>query len=227
TPHSHQGMELVYFVEGSGASRIADVTYDFTPGTCLLAEAGVDHDQQNRTAATSLCLVFAHTAAGTLPVRSRDTQGEVRQLCQRILYEVAERRPGYEEICDGVLGQIVGQLRRLVAETQPPTAHPLVNHALDLLRQHHGRISPGELAESLYVSPDYLRHLMREYTARSPIRHALELRLQRACDLLLTSALSIKEIGQRCGFDDQAYFSRLFKKGIGLSPSQYRAAKRH
>jgi AraC-like DNA-binding protein len=48
------------------------------------------------------------------------------------------------------------------------------------------------------------------------------LRIQRACELLNNTALSVQEIGQTVGFSDPYYFSRAFKRIIGASPNQYR-----
>lgn len=222
-PHAHAGIEIVYYVEGAGQSRIGTESYDFTHGTCLTTPTGIAHDQTNRLAASSICLVCSGERLTDLPVRLQDRHGILGWLCQRLLHEVNARAPGYEDISDGLLLEIVGVMRRLAATaTDTPTAHTLVNRALDMIRESDGCISPGDLADRLYVSPDYLRQLMREYTARSPIRHVLELRLRRACELLTTTTLTVKEISERCGFHDPAYFTRLFKKSLGQSPSQYR-----
>lgn len=221
--HSHDEVELMYFINGNGHSRINGVTYAFSPGVCLLAKAGVLHDQHNLSPVTTICLTFSDERFSEMPVCIQDALGQIGPLCRRILHESEARLPGYEEICEGLLLEIAGLLHRYTAENAAPVAHPMVRSALEIIRQCHGCITPGELAERLYVSPDYLRHLMREHTDRSPIRHVMEQRLQHACALLCHTSLSIGEISRQCGFDDTAYFSRLFKKHFGQSPKRFRA----
>ena len=57
----------------------------------------------------------------------------------------------------------------------------------------------------------------------SPAHYITFLKLQKAKSLLFNSSMSVKEIAFSLNYDDAAYFSSIFKKYIGLSPSEYRA----
>ena len=68
-------------------------------------------------------------------------------------------------------------------------------------------------------------HFARQYqllVGISPLKHFIELKMEHACFLLEQTSLSMSEIASQLGYDDALYFSRVFRKVLGLSPSAYR-----
>lgn len=78
------------------------------------------------------------------------------------------------------------------------------------------------LARSLSVERSYLYRLFMEQTGISPQEYITEVRMERACELLLTSELSVQAVACSVGYKDALYFSRLFRKRKGITPSNYR-----
>lgn len=78
------------------------------------------------------------------------------------------------------------------------------------------------LAALANLSPAHFSVLFKEQTGCSPRDYLHLLRIHRACQLLRTSNLSVKEIATRLGYQDQFHFSRQFKAFQGASPSDYR-----
>ena len=72
------------------------------------------------------------------------------------------------------------------------------------------------------ISYSYFRKIFEELYQEPPHHYLMQCRLQKAEYLLITSELKISEIASSCGFQDEFYFSRLFKKYIGISPLNYR-----
>ena len=68
----------------------------------------------------------------------------------------------------------------------------------------------------------YFRRLFKEKYGISPMRYINVNRLKRAKNLLIEDEMSISEISQYCGFLDGYSFSRVFKKWVGISPSEYK-----
>jgi two-component system, response regulator YesN len=89
----------------------------------------------------------------------------------------------------------------------------------------HRKITPTEVAESVRLSPSYLRHLFKDETGTSVARYLRELRLKRAKHLLETTFLSVKEVAATVGIDGLSHFVRDFEKAYRLSPARY--AERH
>lgn len=79
-----------------------------------------------------------------------------------------------------------------------------------------------EMAEELYLSPSQLNRKLSAVTGISPNRYIRSIRLAKACELLKASDLSITAIALNAGFQDPDYFSKVFHKELGCTPTQYR-----
>ena len=67
--------------------------------------------------------------------------------------------------------------------------------------------------------------ITKKKTGYAPIDYFIRLKIQKACELLETTDQQVGEMGYSLGYPDIDYFSRLFKKVVGLSPRQYRAER--
>lgn len=83
-------------------------------------------------------------------------------------------------------------------------------------------ITPEEIADRINMSYSWFRKMFKEYTNVSPAHYITQLKLQKAKLLLLNSTMSIKEIAFYLNYEDAAYFSAIFKKYVGCSPSDYK-----
>lgn len=82
-----------------------------------------------------------------------------------------------------------------------------------------------ELKDMLQIAPYskvYFQSIFKKHTNMTPHEYLLKLRFQRAVSLLEDTNLTIKEISEMCGFDDVAYFCRVFKKRLKYSPKVFR-----
>ncbi len=83
-------------------------------------------------------------------------------------------------------------------------------------------ISISSLADMEFLSVSRYRALFKERMGISPQEYVIFTKLQHACRLLENTRMSISEISHAIGYDDSQYFSRLFAKHMGTSPSAYR-----
>lgn len=81
-------------------------------------------------------------------------------------------------------------------------------------------------AEGLNLSYSRFAHIFTEQIGISPHKYILQYRISKAAELLMTSSLNISEISENVGFQDSLYFSRLFRKHMGISPTEYRHVNR-
>lgn len=79
-----------------------------------------------------------------------------------------------------------------------------------------------QILETFYVSKSHLNVIFNTYTQRSPMDFYLNLKMNEACKLFRSTDLYIYEVAQRLGYKDAYYFSRIFKKIIGVSPKTYK-----
>lgn len=86
----------------------------------------------------------------------------------------------------------------------------------------HSTLTLKALANNLNLSPSYLTHYFKEKTGYAPIDYFIQMKVQKACHLLDTKDLYIKEIALELGYSDPYYFSRVFKRIMKMSPKAYK-----
>jgi two-component system response regulator YesN len=100
--------------------------------------------------------------------------------------------------------------------------------AIDFIQSHYAeQIQLGSAAEAAQVTPAYLSRLFSEHLKTNFIDYITDLRLEKSEKLFRESQKSIKEIAFEVGYQDPNYFSRIFRKARGLSPSEYAAEIRN
>jgi len=85
------------------------------------------------------------------------------------------------------------------------------------------QLSVQDIASEFSYSASHFQNLFRTRTGISPIDYFIHLKMQRACQLLVLSDLRIKEIAASVGYSDACYFSRIFHKVMGKSPTDYKS----
>ena len=101
--------------------------------------------------------------------------------------------------------------------------NPIIKKAEEYIEKHMaGDLSLEEVAEAINVSPSYLSRMFKEIKGENYINYLTDMRLRRARELLKNPRTPIKEISADVGFNDQNYFSRIFKNKFGMTPTEFR-----
>ncbi len=79
-----------------------------------------------------------------------------------------------------------------------------------------------EISEEVKLSKSYMNSIFKEQTGRSPVDFFIHVKMQEACKLLESTNMYIYEISVSLGYTDPYYFSRIFKKVVGVSPKEYK-----
>jgi AraC-like DNA-binding protein len=91
-----------------------------------------------------------------------------------------------------------------------------------MLEQITKKLKLDEIAAETGLSASHYSRLFVNRTSHSPIDYFIQLKIQRACRLLDNSGWMIADVAREMGFEDQFYFSRVFRKVMGMSPGEYR-----
>lgn len=145
------------------------------------------------------------------------------------IFKSAERafsRGGAEKIkCTAKLYELFALMaKENEAKYMPSDRSAIIEPALRLIGENVcGRMpSVGALAEACGISEGYFRSLFSAQTGQSPIEYATTMKINRAKEMIRLGLCPISEAARCVGFEDIAYFSRVFKKQLGISPREYK-----
>lgn len=80
----------------------------------------------------------------------------------------------------------------------------------------------NDFARNFNYSPSHFSALFQKETGYSPINYYIQLKMRRACQYIERSSMKLNEVALKVGFTEPAYFTRIFTKIMGMSPSEYR-----
>jgi AraC family transcriptional regulator len=164
-----------------------------------------------------------------LPYQTGFHDATLRQLMRLLEAEAIQGGPSGRLYADHLAHALVmrfllqGRTRRGNAS---PAAWPLPRHLLQrVLERMHDLVADLDLqtlaAESGYSRSHFLR-MFEAATGLTPHRYLLQLRLERAQELIRKGSTSLIDIAALCGFSSHAHMSRVFRQLLGVTPSQYR-----
>lgn len=237
----HEDQLLLYCSAGQGQVRVGRQTFAVTKGDLVVLPEGVAHDyqaddddpwslywvhfggRQSRAFLEHLALP-AHThviAVGLHPKLLADFDAllSVRATGYRMNAFIHASQ---------VLKQCLSYLALLTTSRIRQAGHFLDLQAIQaLMEQHlHGELDLDALARQAHLSKFHFCKRYKALTGYSPIQHFIHLKMERACYLLDVSDQSVGDVAQALGYEDAHYFSRLFRKVTGVSPTAYRQLAR-
>lgn len=247
---SHDHLEMAVILSGAGKYRFEDGIIPVQEGDLLIINSGEKHQAITLPETEQPTTEFFVGAAdihmpglpeNTLPVPEGGhvlhTAGELRQkifkVCASMEAENAVCRPGRYFMMKAYLMQMI---LLVVREQCEPVLRPvgrsfesgnrkyLVEQIIHYIEDHYNeKLSLDQIAENMYLSPFYISKIFKSETGDAPIRHLINIRLEKAREMLESGwEGSIQEAAAAVGYDDAYHFSKLFKKKYGISPSQAR-----
>ena len=138
-----------------------------------------------------------------------------------------------EDLANAVADQLIYSAIRTDQDTQRlsiPTRigvrHPKLSRVIQMMEQAiEEPISPSVLASDVGLSTRQLERLFRRYLERSPKRYYMELRLQKARNLLMQTDMSVINVALACGFASPSHFSKCYRSHYGTTPYRERGSK--
>lgn len=149
-----------------------------------------------------------------------------QHLFKEMIRELQTCRTGYQELLEMYLRQIFLLIQRTRQESRPTINTYLqkeMEHAQQYFQEHYNEdIQIKDYAKSRSMSVSWFLRNFKEFVGQPPAQYLLMLRMNNAIRLLETTDYNVTEISAIIGYDNPLYFSRLFKKRKGVSPSEYR-----
>lgn len=218
--HSHEQWELIYNAQGSGSMTVGNETHPYTDTTVLLCPPGLPHSKVSESGFTDYYFRFTGC---DLPPCAYVVQDSYDRRLLRLLQVLHSTY--YEgnspAVCDHLMEAILGLLK-------PMLGGSTVSEYVQMLRQRiaEGYTDPDfSLAAAMASAPlnrDHLRRLFVQQLGQTPHEYLTALRIDKAKLLLSQGNTTVSDVAYRCGFYDRLYFSKVFRKATGVTPSQWR-----
>lgn len=246
--HSHDYLEIAFVLSGAGKYRLEDQIYDIQEGDLLILNPGVKHqalmNEEGEVGTTEFfigCMNFQLKGelVNCLPLPGGSnilhTTGELRQrlfrICSSMEVEKASSKIGRYFMLKTYMMQII---LLIIREQCQPVEHAegyafesvnkkyVVEQIVNYFEDHYNeKISLDSIAENMYLSTFYISKIFKSETGDTPIRHLINIRLEKARELLEKGHPgSIQEIAAMVGYEDAYHFSKLFKKHYNITPTQ-------
>ncbi|GKX64792.1 AraC family transcriptional regulator [Inconstantimicrobium mannanitabidum] len=249
TYHCHDFIEFSYVVSGSVTYRINDKYYKIKEKTLLPFNPNVYHKESLNVGetATELHIGFRNLQIEGLPINTvisehfegplefKQFREDFHKCCLEIIEEQTACEVGHELILKSLIMKLIALFLK---ETNYVQNKKKINRCefsfydksniVEIILKYFDEnymdnISLDNIAKNMYLSSVYISKIFKDKTGESPINYLINLRLEKAKDLLASTELPIKAVAQSVGYKDAYYFSKLFKKYSCYSPSKYRS----
>ncbi|GAA3409252.1 AraC family transcriptional regulator [Paenibacillus hodogayensis] len=238
---------LLFVEEGKGSIGLSGIRYAVTGGSALIAVPGTElealAEEGERLRGTIVKFKpylptelsdEVHGASAYVPQAGFfSSNGRIAlhgteawaEMARKLSDESAESSPLHRYRRFIRLQEIVcGCLEAGYAMELRSGAHPVERVKRHIEKHYREPLSLEKLAVNANVSPAYFSTWFKKATGQTPIHYLNDYRMKRASELMLPGAdgsVKLKEIAQRVGLSDEFYFSRVFKKHTGMSPTVY------
>lgn len=151
---------------------------------------------------------------------------EYSRIFKQMIQELQQCRAGYEELLAMLLRQIFIIINRQMTKERTLKSDYLdteMELALEYFNTNYNKeLNVEDYAASRGMSVSWFIRTFKQYAGTTPMQYIVALRITNAQMLLETTNYNVTEIGNFVGYDNPLYFSRIFKKQKGFSPSEYR-----
>lgn len=246
-PHYEHTYQVIFLLQGKIQYQVGEKQYEVSKGGMILLNSLEEHTLkvleypyeryiiqinplvfQKEINAPEIISIFvkrseefSHLLTLTDPIWNylydviREMENEYRE--KRLYWEMyigAELRRMFLTIfreCEEIL-------RAVRVDASASIAYKVLNY----LDHHYTEdISVAEIASQFFLNKHYIAHVFKSETGYSPMEYVISLRMSRAKALLSGTIRSVSEVSAECGYTDFNHFSKLFKKYVGMSPSQF------
>ncbi|MFR4350624.1 MAG: AraC family transcriptional regulator [Roseburia sp.] len=244
--HWHTECELIRVLKGSFPLTVGSQLYRMNAGDIVFIQDGMLHGGMPENCVYE-CIVFdmklllkeRHICQKQIEAIMNHElllnqllpghNSSIAQIAAALFSAMPEKYPGYEFTVLGTLYQLIGMILKENLYSLRSAHEQQISYRLKQLKQvlryiedHYAEdVSLDDLASIAGMNPKYFCRFFRQITLRTPIDYLNYYRIECAREQLAATDASITEVALGCGFNDISYFTKTFKKYMGLTPRQY------
>ena len=235
-PHNHDHFEIEIISDGCVIHDYNDLTFNAKTGHAYICTYNDIHSIKYLEEAKifnirlsegfidpQLALVLLSPAVSSVCYFNPEELSYIMTIAQTLKREQLNKPDFYNIRAKSLISDIIIMILRKSSENsvQIPSDNTLKATSI-IIKNFKNPITLADIANELKLSPDHLGKLLKHNTGLSFNEFVNTLRIRHACNLLINSDLSVKEIAFACGYNSVEYFMRCFKKLNSKTPIEYK-----
>ena len=237
-PRGRLDWQILYIASGKAHFYFNGVEHIVTAGNMVIYRPkeeqryyyyGTDHTEVywvHFTGSNVKNIIRSYGISDDMHIIHTGTSLEYKRLFTQMIQELKLCKEDYEELLLCYFTHLLIMIHRLMNIKPKSKTHALMEEMNAAVRYFHENynkpICIEDYAEQHHMSVSWFIRNFKEYTEMTPTQYLLSLRISNAQTLLETTNYNVTEISDIVGYDNPLYFSRIFKKQSGLSPSEFR-----
>ena len=220
--HSHDCNEIIIYNSCCGETVINGKKYSLSDGDIAVVNSNILHNECHFS--DSRLIYFGYRSSDYVPKAETGVYHpsefiKLSNIAEHIYHEANQQRSNYKAMVNALLVAFFVSFEREV-DNKSCCAKNLEYCASYLRENCSQQINFEELASECGYSYDSFRHVFKTEFGMPPLKYVITQRLKKAYRLLSETDYSCTDISLQCGFSDSSQFSKMFKRGFGISPKQ-------
>ena len=242
--HVHSFYEICYAFAGRGTFFINNHHHTVQAGDLFIAHPHRYHEIIS-SEESPLCIFFWSYTLSVNKTKTDTSQlldafikspdcisqqiAQIPAIFDLLIDEVARREAGYIQSLEALTTKLLLETARSITNISANTdletdiQSMVVREVIQYLKDNYAQpIRVRDIATQVHMSERHVSRLFLQATHKTIKTYLTDLRLDKACNLLLKMNLPITEVAEQTGYPDMRYFSTLFRKQFGITPSAFR-----
>ncbi len=208
-----------------------DTEPDLCIVNCMFKPRFIDEtlrDAKNFYGIVDFCLpgLYDPNTARAATLRSyHDSTGYIGTVIRQMMREAQERDVGYLSVLKGLLINLLIELARNEAALPRSGNDGITRYIVEYVAKNYSHpLRLSEICEEMSFSLTYASSVFKRDMGMTFRDYLMKVRLEKACRLIQSSDKTVAEIAAAVGYSDPAFFFKIFKKELGLTPKDYKRA---
>ncbi len=243
--HTHDCTEIFYIMEGDGRFLVRGEHFAVAKNDFVIVLPGTEHAEASDPGTElsyivigleGISLQVSRQSSGFYKGNSAQKSALFHQLLLAMMEESTARQAGFEQLCDSLFQVLFAYILRmggqsLLGKEEDAQMQSRDRQRMIWVRQYLDEhlqqdISLADLEPMVNLNRYTIIRYFKQAFGVTPMRYLMDIRFNEACFYLETSDTSIRQIAELCGFHSSNYFTQIFEKHKGMSPSAYRKLHR-
>lgn len=220
--HMHKNYEIIVYTRGSGIFFTEDMEREVSSGEIVIVPPNTRHGGSfgGKADRMYICGEFNQIFNFDKPLVIADNSQNDGVMMAKMIYRNRHSNSEY-------VSALINAFAHFIVQSIKPDneINLAVNEIMEKITNgfYDSGLDVSQLLNASGYAEDYIRSYFKRVTGKTPVEFLTEVRIKHACYLIdiYKGTMALSEIGEKCGYTDYTYFSRRFRKVMGISPRSY------